>query len=83
MYIVFPGTSTGADRVIPQGNREEYAAVVCVNILECCESVPMDNLLSARLFALRDIPEEKRDYAQIRRFAYEVSRKLQECYCLF
>lgn len=91
MYIVFPGTSSGADRVIPQGNREEYAAVavkrvkkalsvdkqslstrfeattdeileaaeVCVNILECCEIVPMDNLLSARLFALRDIPEEK------------------------
>ncbi|MDE6993359.1 MAG: hypothetical protein K2P41_02885, partial [Lachnospiraceae bacterium] len=105
----------GADRVIPQGNREEYAAVavervkkalsvdkqslftrfeattdeileaaeVCVNILECCEIAPMDNLLSAQLFALRDIPEEKRDRAQIRRFAYEVSRKLQEYYCLY
>ena len=101
--------------MIPQGNREEYAAVavervkkalsvdkqslftrfeattdeileaaeVCVNILECCEIAPMDNLLSAQLFALRDIPEEKRDRAQIRRFAYEVSRKLQEYYCLY
>ena len=59
------------------------AAEVCVNILECCEIVPMDDLLSARLFALRDNPPEKRDRAQVRRFAYEVSRKLQEYYCLY
>lgn len=105
----------GTDRVIPQGNREEYAtmavervkkalsvdkqslftkyeattdeildaAEVCVNILECCEIVPMDDLLSARLFELRAIPEERRERAQIRRFAYEVSKKLQDYYCLY
>lgn len=54
-----------------------------MNILECCEIVPMDDLLSARLSALRDIPEEMRDRAQIRRFAYDVSRRLQEYYCLY
>ena len=105
----------GAGRVLPQGNREEYAAVAvekvkkalavdkqslftkfeattdeileaaerCVNILECCEIVPMDDLLSARLAELRAIPEEQRDRAQIRRFAWDVSRKLQEYYCLY
>ena len=105
----------GSERIIPQGNREEYATVavervkkalavdkqslftkfesttdeildaaeVCINILECCEIVPMDDLLSAKLFELRNIPEEKRDRAQIRRFAYDVSRKLQDYYCLY
>ena len=105
----------GSERIIPQGNREEYATVavervkkalavdkqslftkfesttdeildaaeVCINILECCEIVPMDDLLSAKLFELRNIPEEKRDRAQIRRFAYNVSRKLQDYYCLY
>lgn len=105
----------GTSRIIPQGNREEYAtaavervkkalavdkqslftkfeapleeildaAEVCVNILECCEIVPMDDLLSARLMELRAIPEEERDRNRIRKFAYEVSRKLQEYYCLY
>ena len=105
----------GSKRIIPQGNREEYAtaavervkkalavdkqslftkfesttdeildaAEVCINILECCEIVPMDDLLSAKLFELRNMPEEMRDRAQIRRFAYDVSRKLQDYYCLY
>lgn len=59
------------------------AAEVCVNILECCEIVPMDDLLSARLFELKDRQEEKRDRAKIRKFAYDVSRKLQDYYCLY
>lgn len=105
----------GKGRVLPQGNREEYAtaavervkkalavdkqslftkfeastdeileaAEVCVNILECCEIVPMDDLLSARLFELKDRQEEKCDRAKIRKFAYDVSRKLQDYYCLY
>ena len=102
-------------RVLPQGNREEYAtaavervkkalavdkqslftkyeastdeilkaAEACVNILECCEIVPMDEPPSVKLLAFLRTPEEERDRTQIRRFAYEVSRKLQEYYCLY
>lgn len=105
----------GTSRVIPQGNREEYAAAavervkkalavdkqslftkfeattdeildaaeVCINILECCEIVPMDDLLSAKLFELRAVPENERERAQIRRFAYDVSEKLRNYYCLY
>ena len=105
----------GRSRILPQGNREEYAtdavervkkalavdkqslftkfeapteeileaAENCVNILESCEIVPMDNPLSAQLQDLRDDPDVESHRAEIKRFAYDAARKLQEYYCLF
>ena len=105
----------GKSRILPQGNREEYAtdavervkkalavdkqslftkfeapteeileaAENCVNILESCEIVPMDNPLSAQLQDLRDDPDVESHRAEIKRFAYDAAKKLQEYYCLF
>ena len=41
------------------------AAENCINILECCEIVPMDNPPSVQLFRYRAMPEEKRDRNEI------------------
>ena len=103
-------------RVVPQGNREQYAqkavdrvkkalairgietlflkkeapldeileaAEMCVNILECCEIVPMDNPPSVRLLEFRNQPEEQRDRHEIRKFAYEQAKILMEYYSLY
>jgi hypothetical protein len=59
------------------------AAENCVNILECCEIVPMDNPLSAQLQELRDDPDVESRRDDIKRFAYDAAKKLQEYYCLF
>ena len=106
----------GESRVLPQGNREQYAqkavnrvkkalsirgfeslflkkeapldeildaAENCINILECCEIVPMDNPPSVQLFRYREMPEEKRDRNEIRKFAYEQAKLLMEYYSLY
>ena len=103
-------------RILPQGNREQYAqkaidrvkkalairgieslflkkeapldeildaAENCVNILECCEIVPFDNPPSVQLFRFREQPEEKRDRQEIRKFAYEMAKKLMDYYSLY
>ena len=103
-------------RVLPQGNREQYAqkavnrvkkalairgfdslflkkeapldeildaAENCINILECCEIVPMDNPPSVQLLRYREMPEEKRDRNEIRKFAYEQAKILMEYYSLY
>jgi len=59
------------------------AAEMCVNILECCEIVPMDNPPSVQLFRFREQPEEKRDRQEIRRFAYAMAQKLMDYYSLY
>lgn len=59
------------------------AAEMCVNILECCEIVPMDNPPSVQLLRYREMPEEKRDRNEIRKFAYEQAKKLMEYYSLY
>ena len=59
------------------------AAENCINILECCEIVPMDNPPSVQLFRYREMPEEKRDRNEIRKFAYEQAKKLMEYYSLY
>jgi hypothetical protein len=105
----------GESRILPQGNREEYAsdavkrvqkalavdkqslftkfeapteeileaAENCVNILECCEIVPMDDLLSAKVEHFRNQPDLESHRNEIKRFAYDMAKKLQEYYCLF
>jgi len=59
------------------------AAENCINILECCEIVPMDNPPSVQLFRFREQPEEKRDRQEIRKFAYEQAKKLMDYYSLY
>ncbi len=59
------------------------AAENCINILESCEIVPMDNPPSVQLFRYREMPEEKRDRNEIRKFAYEQARILMEYYSLY
>ena len=59
------------------------AAENCINILECCDIVPMDNPPSVQLFRYREMPEEKRDRNEIRKFAYEQAKKLMEYYSLY
>lgn len=106
----------GESRILPQGNREQYAqkavnrvkqalairgieslflkkeapldeildaAENCINILECCEIVPMDNPPSVQLFRYREMPEEQRDRNEIRKFAYEQAKILMEYYSLY
>ncbi len=59
------------------------AAENCINILESCEIVPMDNPPSVQLFRFRETPEEQRDRNEIRKFAYEQAKKLMEYYSLY
>ena len=59
------------------------AAENCINILECCEIVPFDNPPSVQLFRYREQPEEKRDRQEIRKFAYEMAKKLMDYYSLY
>ncbi len=58
------------------------AAENCINILESCEIVPMDDLLSAKLHFFRSQPEIESHRNAIKRFAYDLAKKLQEYYCL-
>jgi len=58
------------------------AAEMCINILEACESVPMDEPPSVKLLAYRALPAEKQDREEICRFAYDMAKLLQEQYCI-
>ena len=105
-------------RILPQGNREQYAqkainrvkdalairgieslflkklapvdeildaAENCINILECCEIVPMDNPPSVKLFEYRKLSDAEKENAreEIRRFAYAQAKILMEYYSLY
>lgn len=54
------------------------AAEYCVNILEACELVPMYNLPSARIACWRTMKEEERNIQEIKQFAYDMAKLLQE-----
>lgn len=59
------------------------AAEYCVNILESCELVPMCELPSATIECWRAMKEEDRNEHEIRHFAYDMAKILQEkCYIL-
>lgn len=58
------------------------AAEYCVNILEAAEMVPMWNPPSARIQCWRNMPEEKRDVYEIKRFAYEMAQEVKK-HCMF
>lgn len=56
------------------------AAEYCINILECCELVPMAQPLSAELQKYRNQSEDERSMDQIRRFAFETALKVKEAF---
>lgn len=59
------------------------AAEYCVNILEACELVPMHDLPSAKIACWRATREEDRNEQEIKRFAYDMAKILQEkCFIL-
>lgn len=58
------------------------AAEYCVNILESCEQVPMYNAPSARIEAWRRQAPELRDEKEIKRFAFEMAKKVKEEYMI-
>lgn len=105
-----------SSRILPQGNREQYAqkaidrvrkalairgieslflkkeaplaeildaAENCINILECCEIVPMDNPPSVKLLEFRAVAEKELDRQEVRKFAYDQAKILMEYYSLY
>ena len=55
----------------------------CVNILEICEMVPMDNPLSVTIQEWRNIPESELDMWKMKKFAYQVAKTLKDkCFFL-
>ena len=56
------------------------AAEYCINILEPCGLVPMQDSLSARLAAFRQQPPEERKKREIRAFAYECAARVKEAF---
>ena len=54
------------------------AAELCVNLLEGAELVPMWDLPSAKLAGFRALPEEERNLLEIRKFAYEMAKLVQD-----
>lgn len=54
------------------------AAEYCVNILEACELVPMYDLPSARIACWRSMKEKDRNPQEIKQFAYDMVKLLQE-----
>lgn len=54
------------------------AAEYCVNILEACELVPMYDLPSAKIACWRTMEEKERNPQEIKQFAYDMAKLLQE-----
>jgi len=54
------------------------AAEYCVNILEAAEMVPMWDPPSAKIACWRKLPEEQRDLYEIKRFAYNMAKLVEE-----